>query len=219
MGRTPEFPAEMSMASGGQSANNVQPTDASAASQWLSEHGDTLFRYARARVAGRELAEDLVQETFLAAVAASAPYRGESTVRTWLISILRRKIVDQYRRTPRTTAAEQLPVEFGGSPANLFTPQGRWREIPSEWPAPDGQLEKQEFWAALHGCLEKMPASLAHAFRLRELMGLEMLEVCESQGLSAANVRVRLHRARLMLRECLERNWFGEAINKPSRSP
>ena len=71
----------------------------------------------------------------------------------------------------------------------------------------------------MHGCLEKMPASLAHAFRLRELMGLEMLEVCESQGLSAANVRVRLHRARLMLRECLERNWFGEAINKPSRSP
>ena len=76
MGRTPEFPAEMSMASGGQSANNVQPTDASAASQWLSEHGDTLFRYARARVAGRELAEDLVQETFLAAVAASASLSG-----------------------------------------------------------------------------------------------------------------------------------------------
>lgn len=206
------------MASGGGSLENVRPTDVNEANRWLVDHGDALYRYARARVAGRELAEDLVQETFLSAVAASTEYRGESSVRTWLISILRRKIVDHYRRIPRTTVAEPLPVESAGSAVDLFTPEGRWREVPSQWPAPEGQLENHEFWEVLDGCLEKMPDSLSRAFRLRELMGLEMVEVCESQRLSAANVRVRLHRARLLLRECLERNWFGESINKPSRS-
>jgi RNA polymerase sigma-70 factor (ECF subfamily) len=219
------------MSSGSRSAENLRPTNvsgdsavaadrsAAAASQWLGEHGDALYRYARARVAGREVAEDLVQETFLAAVEARSDYRGEASMRTWLVSILRRKIVDHYRRGTRTSAPEPLTTDSGGSPTNLFTAGGRWRETPAAWPAPEGQLEKQEFWVVLERCLEKMPDSLSRAFRLRELMGLELAEVCESQRLTAANVRVRLHRARLMLRECLERNWFGEAINKPSRGP
>lgn len=209
------------MASGGRSAGNVRRADAAAslAGQWLEEYGDALYRFARARVASRELAEDLVQETFLAAVEASTTYRGESSVGTWLVSILRRKIVDHYRRVPGPTLAEPMPTDFAGNPVNLFTPDGRWREVPSEWHAPEGRLEKQEFWLVLEGCLEKLPGPLALAFRLRELMGLEMNEVCESQKQSAANVRVRLHRARLLLRACLERHWFGETIHKPSRGP
>ncbi len=204
------------------------------ASAWPDEHGDALYRYARLRVGRRELAEDLVQETFLAALQAHGRFRGGATVRTWLLSILRHKIVDHFRRAPTV-----MPGQGHGSPAGhdgdgdapnsraggqvdpisgrFFDASGHWRKAPAAWKAPDRELEAREFREVLDGCLDHLPGSLASAFILRELEELDPGELCGVLGLSAGNLRIRLHRARLLLRECLERHGFGAESSRSSR--
>ena len=193
-----------------------QVTDAS---QWLDEHGDALYRYARSRVGQREVAEDLVQETFLAAVKTRESFQSESTVRTWLISILRRKIVDYYRNRSTAFDGESPSPRSGPAPTGPFTAKGKWRRVPDAWKTPPDILENQEFWTVFNACLSKLPATLASAFLLREMMGLKVEELGETLAISPGNVRVRLHRTRLLLRECLERNWFGENLPERKRLP
>ena len=188
------------------------------AERWLEDHGDVLFRFARSRVARREAAEDLVQETLLAGLSARAEFRGESAVRTWLLSILRRKIADHYRgeyvrvatddaqgtKEPRT-AVERL----------VFTDDGWFRRTPARWTSPLGALEDGELRAALELCLAGLPPTFRVAFTLRERDGLSPDEVRARLGVSAGNLRVRLYRARLMLRECLERRQFAPEPSPP----
>ncbi|MGD9720927.1 MAG: sigma-70 family RNA polymerase sigma factor [Pirellulales bacterium] len=184
------------------------------AQQWLHDHGDALYRYARLRVARRELAEDLVQDTFLAAIQARRPFRGDSNVRTWLISILRRKIVDHYRKRSTTPDAETDSACSTLEHLRIFADDGRWRMSPAPWQTPCDLLENREFWDVFQACLAKLPARLASTFLLREFPDLQVGEPADSFAPNASNVRVRLHRARLSLRECLERNWFGEQRHK-----
>lgn len=206
------------------------------ASAWPEEHGDALYRYARLRVGRRELAEDLVQETFLAALQARGRFRGGATVRTWLLSILRHKIVDHFRRAPMAllgpgpgSAAGRDGDDGGTDPdpgarvpadpviGRFFDAKGHWRKAPAAWKSPDRELEAREFRDVLDGCLGHLPGSLSSAFILRELEELDPGELCEVLGLSAGNLRIRLHRARLLLRECLERHGFGAESGRSSR--
>jgi RNA polymerase sigma-70 factor (ECF subfamily) len=186
---------------------------------WLDEHGDALFRYARSRVGTRELAEDLVQETLLSALGAWSRFEGRSSVRTWLLAILRRKIIDHCRRMSATETVST--AEDGLDPSlirdRFFNASGTWKDAPLNWETPDKVSEFREFWDVFHGCLSRLPASLATVFILRELEGMTMEEVCEALELTEGNLRVRLHRARLMLRECLEKNWFADAPNSTRR--
>jgi RNA polymerase sigma-70 factor (ECF subfamily) len=192
---------------------------------WVEEHGDALYRYARARVAGRELAEDLVQETFLAALQSLDRFQNRSSVRTWLLAILRHKIVDHYRRGEAGRAAAGTDADADAAspgdptPARFFTPGGLWARAPSPWKTPEEALIDDEFRAVLDGCVGGLPRSLAEAFILRELEEVEAAELCELLGLSPGNLRVRLHRARLLLRECLEKKWFGSRPGDVSRTP
>ncbi len=183
------------------------------AASWLDEHGDTLYRYARSRVGRLELAEDLVQETLLAALAAREDFRGQSAVRTWLLAILRRKIADYYRR-------KELPVEPDDDGADLtsrrssierhvFRDDGSFRHTPARWKPPPESLEEGELREVLDQCMARLPTGFAVAFTLRELDEVPADEIRKRLGLSAGNLRVRLYRARLMLRECLEKNWFA----------
>ncbi len=180
-----------------------------AAQDWLAEHGDALFRYARLRVAKREVAEDLVQDTFLAAISSREPFRGGASVRTWLISILRRKIIDYYRKVSAARARGEVDATGGDEKYGWFTPDGSWQQAVAPWPAPPQIAEDREFWSVLEACLGHLPRGLAAVFVLRELMGLEAAELQESLTLTAGNLRVRLFRARQLLRTCLEKNWFG----------
>lgn len=191
--------------------------DALDASRWLDDHGDALYRYARSHVGRRELAEDLVQDTFLAAVK-GRPFRSESTVRTWLIAILRRKIVDYYRGQATALDGDCAAGSSGGDAARMFAGNGRWQAMPAKWKTPAEALEDREFWAVLNACLSKLPATLASAFVLRELEDLPVDELSETLEVSAGNVRVRLYRARLYLRECLQRNWFGKDFHRRTRT-
>lgn len=190
------------------------------ASAWLEQHGDALYGYARARVGARDLAEDLVQETLLAALQARAQFAGRSSVRTWLFSILRHKIVDLYRRggAGRQSAGHgEMPAFPNGEPV-FFTGDGSWRNTPSSWKTPEQALLDDEFRSVLDGCLGGLPPALAQVFLLRELEQIDAEELCKILGLTPGNLRVRLHRARLLLRDCLERRWFGSRSDEAPRT-
>lgn len=169
-------------------------------STWVDEHADALFRFAMRRVRDRHAVDDLLQETYLAALRSQSSYRGEASVRTWLISILRLKIIDHYRRCARTKKheskqAEKLePVSVPGN---------------ADWDyAPANTLENEEFWSAFHSCVDKLPEILARAYLLRELEECSPKQVCEILNISNKNLAVRIFRARTLLRNCLDQNWF-----------
>ncbi|UCE19648.1 MAG: sigma-70 family RNA polymerase sigma factor [Gemmatimonadota bacterium] len=178
--------------------------------QWVDRYGDDLFRYALLRLRDSRLAEDIVQETFLAALRARKSFSGRSSEKTWLFGILKHKIVDHIRR-----ASRERSVESPGTPEDtmkdLFDERGKWRVMPSEWaPDPSKILEQKEFQDVIEKCLSDLPSRLSDAFSLREMDGLDSKEVCKVLGVSTTNLWVMLYRARMRLRRCLEMNWFGK---------
>ena len=186
----------------------------------LAAHRDVLLRFARVHLRDAAAAEDAVQDTFVAALGAGAGFRGESSVRTWLIGILKRKLVDRLRATAR-----EVPLaDAAGGEADdadlldrLFDRAGHWAPGPSTWADPEAALEQEGFWRALEACLTHLPGRTGRVFVLRELAGLEPDEVCKECGISASNYWVTMHRARLRLRECLEKGWFGGTARRATR--
>ena len=178
---------------------------------WVELHGDYLYRFALARVRRAEVAEDLVQEALLAAWAARASFDGRASERTWLTAILKRKAIDWLRKQvrERLRSNEEKPASGAAVP---FTRRGVWKVAPAEWGRrdPATPLEQDEFWAALNGCMRKLPARLHDAFTLRYLDEAATDEVCKELGLTPTNLWVALHRARLRMWACLSQNWFGE---------
>jgi RNA polymerase sigma-70 factor (ECF subfamily) len=179
---------------------------------WLERYGDYLYRFAVARVRRSDVAEDLVQETLLAAWRGRAGFDGTASERTWLTAILKRKAIDWLRRQVR----ERPAIEPGTDPdpfeAELFTRRGEWKQSPGLWGRgqPDEALDREEFWSVLYACLRKLPVRLHDVFALRYLDETAAEEVCRDLGLTESNLWVMLHRARLRMWECLSRNWFGE---------
>jgi RNA polymerase sigma-70 factor (ECF subfamily) len=179
----------------------------SPALRWLEEHGDALYAFAIRRVRRAEVAEDLVQETLLAALSATSAYAGRSAERTWLIGVMKHKLIDHLRKTLREQ--ERGDVESDGS-AEFFDERGRWKIKVSAWRGdPGAQLENDEFRAALESCLSKLPARIAQVFWLREAEDMESEWLCRELRITPANLWAMLHRARLGLRRCLSVNWFG----------
>lgn len=187
---------------------------------WLELHGDALYRFARARVGRREAAEDLVQEALLAALRGVESFRGEAASRTWLLGILRRKIADFYRReraTGATIEADLAGPRHGAT--SPFDERGHWRNAPARWRSPECALDDADFWSVFEDCSSRLPGHLARAFLLREVEGVEVDRLHTELRVKPGNLRVRLHRARLLLRECLEKHWFGVGADRPSRRP
>ncbi len=182
---------------------------------WADKHLDALYGYALQRVRQSQTAEDLVQETFLAAIQNYRKFKGQSSELTWLIGILRHKIADHFRRQaadpgPKEKAEEDEKV------AGRFNDRGGWAPKPAGWQGDPAQLaEKEEFWDTLMNCLSALPEPLAHAFIMREMEEQAPNDVCETLKISNSNLWVRLHRARLRLRDCLESNWFASREQDP----
>jgi RNA polymerase sigma-70 factor (ECF subfamily) len=174
---------------------------------WVQQHGEFLFRYAMHRVAGAAAAEDVVQETFLAALESRANFDGRSSFRTWLTSILRHKIADRLReaRPEVDEGVEQLEQWT----ESLFKASGKWDNGPRQWARwPTSEAERSELSSVLERCLGKIPAQIAEMFVLHEQHRVPGARLAASLGISTGNLWVRLYRARLALRECLEKNWF-----------
>jgi RNA polymerase sigma-70 factor (ECF subfamily) len=165
-----------------------------------------LLRYANLQLRDSHAAEDAVQETLLAALAGEAGFAGRSNLRTWLTAILKHKIIDAIRRSAReaTVLPEADTSEFDA----LFTERGHWIEPPAAWTDPDASLEQKRFFAALEACLKRLPQKIAQAFMMREHLGLETAEICKELAITPTHCWVLLYRARMSLRECLEKDWF-----------
>ncbi len=179
--------------------------------QWLQQFGDALYSYAVARVSDAGAAEDLVQETFLAVVKNPTSFDGRSSRLTWLIAILKRKVIDYYRRSQTQPGGTPLLSldELPEDSISLFDRRGGFKRRLGKWPAdPAATLMAEEFWSVFHQCRRALPNNLQVAFNLREMDDLETDGICAELGITASALGVRLHRARLLLRHCLERKWF-----------
>jgi RNA polymerase sigma-70 factor (ECF subfamily) len=192
---------------------------ASANRSWLPEIERTLqeqrvflIRLAHAQLRDTQWAEDVVQDTSLAAWQSAARFEGRSTIRTWLVGILRFKIFDALKdrqRFPTPMSAMAVDEEFSSLEDDLlFDAQGRWSEMPQVWwtdeDGPAEALQQRQTLNQLELCLQKLPESTAQIFLLREYLGFEGPDIAQRTGLTHGHVRVILMRARLALRTCLD---------------
>jgi len=176
---------------------------------WVDHFGDFLYRFALSRVKDPAVAEDLVQETFLAALRGRESFKGHSAVRTWLTAILKHKIVDYIRKKIREPSSDTIEA-LTDTVDSDFDDRGEWQLRPSKWAVNPGKIyEQKEFLDLLYRCLAELPQRLAEAFMLREMEGLSTAEVCKVLGITATNSWVMLYRARMSLRRCLENKWLG----------
>ena len=164
-----------------------------------------LLRYASLQLRDAQAAEDAVQETLLAALAGESGFGQRASLRTWLTGILKHKIIDAIRKLSREAPAAGED-EFDA----LFDERGHWIEMPGAWSDPDASLDQKRFFAALELCLSRLPEKTAQTFMMREHMGLETDEICKELAITATHCWVLLYRARMALRECLTKEWFGE---------
>jgi RNA polymerase sigma-70 factor (ECF subfamily) len=190
----------------------MTPMTISTQHDWLTEHGDYLYRFALVRLRDQHLAEDAVQETLLAAIQ-SQTYAGKSAPRTWLTGILKHKIIDcmrrQIREQPVEDLAEDLPDEPGMD--EFFAGDNRhWSDKPQPWGTPENELEQKQFLVILQDCMVRLPAKLSALFLMREVHESDNEEICKELGITPTNAWVMLYRARMSLRKCLELHWLGK---------
>ncbi len=198
--------AKMSEKSGEESHDQVDPK------LWIERHGDYLFRFALIRVRNETIAEDLVQDTLLAAFKGRDRFSGQATERGWLTGIMKHKIVDHFRRLARertVNSDDSMPDELEGR----FDDLGLWKREPESGPmdwGPDaaGQMQRNEFMVALKQCISQLPPRAANAFVMREMEATDSSRIQDVLGVTPANFWVLLHRARMQLRLCLEQNWM-----------
>lgn len=175
---------------------------------WLNAHGDYLYRFALARLRDPHLAEDVVQETFLAAIK-SPSFAQQSAPRTWLTGILKHKIIDVIRKNVREISASDLIDDEDANVDDFFDDAGHWTDKPLKWDMPENALEQKQFLGVLQTCMEKLPAKSAQIFMMRDVHETDNEEICKELNISTTNAWVMLYRARLGLRKCLEINWLG----------
>jgi RNA polymerase sigma-70 factor (ECF subfamily) len=174
------------------------------------------MRYALAQLRDSQLAEEAVQEALVAALEGIDGFGGRSTLRTWLTSILRFKVIDLHRRASFDRTHVEL-TDFAADTQDegwldeIFDETGHWRAAPKAWMDPEAALDQRRFWEAFEHCLNALPAAGGRVFFKREIMGEETEAICKDESITPSNCWVILHRARLALRSCLEKNWFGKA--------
>jgi RNA polymerase sigma-70 factor (ECF subfamily) len=184
-----------------QEQNSLNPN------QWVDLYADDLFNYTITRIDDAELAKDLVQDTFLAALKAMKNYRGDASERTWLISILKRKIIDQYRKMNSKKGKAEVKMSFYESGDK----KGNWIEerVPQSWGnQAEIDIESKELGTALHHCIEALPDKYKAVFKMKTIDNIETDHICNELNITASNLWVMIHRARVQLRDCMETNWF-----------
>ena len=177
-------------------------------SRWLREHGDILYRFALGRVRDPTVAEDMVQETFLAGLKGADGFSGRSAERTWLVGILKHKIIDHFRKNKREVLYGD---DWRGTTdtETYLDRRGHWKTGQSEWiTQPEKAFERKEFWNVLNSCVSQLNDNQRAVFVQRELEDRNAEEICDALDISSSNLWVLLHRARLQLRRCLEPNWL-----------
>jgi RNA polymerase sigma-70 factor (ECF subfamily) len=178
---------------------------------WVDQYGDQLFRYAKSRLRDTNAAEEVVQETFLAGVRYSEQFAGRSTEVGWLMGILKRKIIDYVRSRNKYNRVTPYEDELDPS-AQMFDEMGNWKPGAVNWsPAPGQELEMEELSEIVSDCLKTLPQGQADVFVLSVMEEMESDDICAELGISASNMWVRMHRARLGLAKCVGSKWNVDA--------
>ncbi|MDI9332758.1 MAG: sigma-70 family RNA polymerase sigma factor [Cytophagales bacterium] len=171
-----------------------------------------LLRYAKLQLRNDAWAEDAVSDTLLVALEQPESFDGRSQLKTWLIGILKFKILDKFRANAREVAlpeSEDVNSDSDALEGLLFKADGHYATPLNEWTDPVSQLNRQEFFVILETCMDKLPAQLSRLFMMREWLELSCEDICKELKLTSTNFYVQMHRARLRLRECLDLNWYG----------
>lgn len=174
--------------------------------KWVDRYSDYLFNYTIVRVNDREITNDLVSETFLAGLKSMKNFKGEASERTWLISILKRKIIDHYRRINSSKGKAEIKMDFPNDDN-----EGEWLEEKvadlSDMTAED-QMENRELGLAILECMDQLNEKQAAIFRMKTIEEMDTDTICNEFDISPSNLWVIIHRARTSLAKCLEKNWF-----------
>ena len=174
---------------------------------WIDLYSDYLFNYTITRVNDKVVAEDLVQDTFFAGLKSMKNFKGEASERTWLISILKRKIIDHYRKTNSKKGKAEIRITYNDNTES----EGDWLEEnvsdPFDKTAEDTMVN-DELGDAIFNCLSKLPKKQADVFRMKTIEGLETEAICNELNITASNLWVIIHRARTAMADCLKENWF-----------
>lgn len=177
-------------------------------SEWIEKYTDHLYSWALHKVSDEELAKDLVQDTFLAAAEKIVSFKGNSSPKTWLFSILNNKIVDYYRKKVHQ------PVKFENQHFSLFfDEESSWKENrkPKNWQTEDDEnlLDNHEFTLILKNCLDDLPENWNICVKLKYLTEKSGEEICQELDITTSNYWQIIHRAKLQLRDCIENKWFN----------
>lgn len=174
--------------------------------KWIDLYSDYLFNYTISRVNDREIAKDLVQDTFFAGLKSMKNFKGEASERTWLISILKRKIIDHYRKINSNKGKAEVRMTYISDDH-----EGDWLEERVEdeqYLNAQEKLENTELGDAIYNCMSKLSGKQATVFKMKTILGYETEAICNELNITASNLWVIIHRARIQMTECLEKNWF-----------
>ena len=176
---------------------------------WLDRYGDLLFGYALSRVRDKTLAEDLVQEALLAAITTAHSFKGNSKESTWLVGVLRHKILDYFRKSSREQKGQDHWRSLVELESNEFNEQGAWKTSIPEWSNPEKAAQQAEFWPVFNHCIGALPEKLGTLYALREIDGIDTDQIADTLNISTKNnLWVMLSRARQKMRRCLQSRWF-----------
>ena len=175
--------------------------------KWIDLYSDYLYNYTIMRVSDSDIAQDLVQDTFLAALKSMKNFKGEASERTWLISILKRKIIDHYRKINSNKGKAEVRIMYNDDSET----EGDWLEErvadPFDKTAEDN-IQNTELGEAIFNCLSKLPKKQALVFKMKTIEDIETEVICNELNITASNLWVIIHRARTAMAECLKENWF-----------
>lgn len=175
-------------------------------SQWVEKYTEDMLSWVFHKVSNVELARDLVQDTFLVAAEKFDSFKGKSSPKTWLFSILNHKIIDHYRKKVNQT------VNFENQ--SFFDVGGEWNEDrkPKDWGEEEEKhlLDNDEFQLILNQCLNALPEQWSTCVKLKYLTEKKGEEICQEMEITPSNFWQIVHRAKLQLRDCVEKNWYGK---------
>lgn len=186
-------------------ASSEQPSDerVNDPSEFLDLYGDYLYGYAMSRVRNSSLAEDLVQDTLLKSIAKFDTFRGDASIKTWLVTILRNEISSHFRRS-KVAEKHRTNVEESSGIGQLLHPNISNDEFRTA-------IEREEFWTMIQKCYDSIPPHLLDVFLAKmQSESSTTAELCDEIGISTNNFAVRMYRTRLMLRKCIESTWMNK---------
>ena len=175
---------------------------------WVDKYADYLFNYAVSRVSDSEIAKDLVQETFFAGLKSAKNYKGTAAERTWLIAILKRKVIDHYRKINSKKGKAEVRMNY----SSQNDTDGDWLEEQVADPLSileNDEIENEELGLAIQDCISKLPKKQSLDFTMKTIQGMSTEDICKELGINPSNLWVMIHRSRTALMSCLNQNWFS----------